>query len=147
MTKNDLYRKIDDLESKLNNERGNFNFAKVRLAEVEEKYKIAAQVDAQQSNDYLKQAKEIKRLEMQNKKFMQAIDALKKAAANQEIMQDRYARETALKLAYAVATSDDHLIKHAKLNYEFITNTEPEEKIEALPFNPDDLKFTHIDEA
>ena len=150
MTKNDLYRRVDDLESKLNHERSIHLDTKKEFARIQDKYTHLHGESANDQSVITKQAKELKRLETANKKFMQAIDALKKQLADKEIDRDRYAREVALKLAYAVAKADEHIATHAKSNYQFITNTEP-----PVLVNTDDIKIdysndlivTHIDEA
>lgn len=140
MTKKDLYSQINDLQLKLYDERSLYVNTKNLLATTEKELKECHAVRE-------KQSKEIKRLEAANKKQMQAIDALKKQLADKEIDRDRYAREVALKLAYAIAKSDNHISTHAKLNYQFITNTEPEPEVDSTLLFNDELKVTHIDEA
>lgn len=147
MTKNDLYRRIDELESKLSQERIGAFEAKHQLAQAQDaKTRLTVDIIKIQS-DYAKKSKDADRLEKTNKKQMQAIDALKKQLADKEIDRDRYAREVALKLAYAIAKSDNHISTHAKLNYQFITNTEPEPEVDSTLLFNDELKVTHIDEA
>lgn len=147
MTKNELYARVDDLASQLYHEQSLHLQTKNRLAHAEEE-NLMAQKDWKDEHLLCdKQVKEIKRLETANKKFMQAIDALKKQIVDKEIDRDRYAREVALKLAYVVAKSDDHISTHAKLNYQFITDTEPVPVIDNTLTFEDDLKVTHIDEV
>lgn len=148
MTKNELYSRIDDLEYNLSQERTWVVEAKHQLAQVQDaKIRLADDMVKIQA-DYAKKIKDVDRLEKINKKQMLTIDALKKAAANQEVLQDRYAREKALQYALSLGlVGDEHIFRHAKKNYEFITNTIPAEVVPANPTDTGDLKFTHIDEV
>jgi isochorismate synthase EntC len=99
------------------------------------KIKLAEDIVKIQS-DYTKKIKEVERLEKANKKFMQAIDALKKQLADREIDRDYVARETALRLAIATnsAITEKEIIKHAKKNYKFLVDTEEDETgVAAIP--------------
>ena len=127
MNRKMLYERIDSLESKLNHERTAHLQTQQRLAAAESDgfTKLSEWRDELGRNEKL--AKEIKRLEAQNKKFMQAIDALKKQLADRTADRELSTREIALRFALSIAKSDEHIDHHAKLNYYFLTNTEPEE--------------------